>query len=266
MFVWFHVVVGVSHEAYTVHELCEMPLGLKIMVISIFLVHCPNSAFWIISFYHFSPPTFFITYTQYVACIRLVWGPIESCEMQSPTPWNKNTNFTHLHTNSTPISHLNYDHCVQKSHPCWDWVRVSSKQGVNIYCTAPSNRNKQSTATRGEVMFGLTFIFFTSVSVTGTFYETHSKYLIALNMWKVWNGGNWKHWCQSLNDWFVFWRCIQDLVEMQVPWWKFRDSIIWIDIQKQEACIMFWQCWGQERRAQHLPQALRCHELWEIPS
>lgn len=169
---------------------------------------------------------------------------------------------------STPIQHQFHTWSMttvcKRAIPVGDWIRGSSKQGMSKYCTAPSNRNKQSTARKGEVMFGLTFIFFTSVSVTGTFYETHSKYLIALNMWKV--GGNWKHWCQSLNDRFVFWQCIQDLVEMQVPWWKFRDSIIRTDIQKQDACIMFWQCWGQEQRAQHLPQALRCHELWEIPS
>lgn len=88
-------------------------------------------------------------------------------------------------------------------------------------------------------MCGLTFVFFTSVSVTDTFYETHFKYLIALNMWKVWNCGNWKQWCQSLEYCFVFRQCIQNLVTMQVPWWKFRDSIIRIDIQKQHACIMF---------------------------
>lgn len=186
---------------WTVYELCEMPLGLKIMVINIDILHCPNPAFWIIFFNHFSPPTLFSTYTQCVACILLVWGPIESCEMQSATPRNKDTNFTHLHTNSAPISHLNYDYCVQKSHSCCDWVRVSLlKRWVNKYCTV-HNSNKPSTgkiATRGELMCGRTFVFFTSVSVTDTFYETRSKYMIALNMWNVWNCSNWKHWCQSV--------------------------------------------------------------------
>lgn len=54
---------------WTVYELCEMPLGLKIMVKNFCLLHCPNPAFWIISCNHFSPPTLFSTYTQCVVCI-----------------------------------------------------------------------------------------------------------------------------------------------------------------------------------------------------
>lgn len=203
-----------------------------------------------------------------MACIRLVWVPTESCEIQSPTPWNKYTNFAHLHTNPTPISHLNYDHCAQKSRPCCDWVRVSSNQGVNKHCTAPSNRNKQSTgkiATRRELMSGPTFISFTSVSVMRHFMKLILDIWIALNMWRVWNGGNWKDWCQSLNDCFVFRKSFQDLPECRCLGGNL-GILLCENIFKIRILVLCSDSTEVRNRAQHHPQVLRCHELWEIPS